>query len=111
MDYVPCDFVDHCFSNLKDQMFNLFKRATNVVTRPPIIGFITHGCQATIKEFVFAGKIVGSENTDRTQYYSHEFYHLVKIIVSNSNLYKEGEITKIPAWYCHEKDGILVYED
>ena len=92
-------------------MFNLFKRATRVITIPAIIGFTTHGCQAQIKEFVFAGKIIGSRNTDRTQYYSHEFYHLVLICVSGSKRYEEGSIVEIPAWYCHKKDGLLVYED
>lgn len=90
-------------------MFNLFKRATHVVTRPAIIGFTTHGCQAQIWEFDFAGKIVGSRNTDRTQHYSHEFYHLVHVCVSNSDRYKEGSIVEIPAWYCHKKEGMIVY--
>ena len=92
-------------------MWNLFKRATKVVTRPTIIGFITHGCQAQIKEFVFAGKIVGSEDSESTKYYSHVYFHLVEIIVSNSDHYKEGTVVKIPAWYGLNKNGIIVYED
>jgi len=92
-------------------MFTLFKRAANVVTKPAIICFSTHGCQAQIKEFLFAGKIVGSEDTDSTKYHAHEFYHLVHVSVSLSDRYKERTIVKIPAWYCFEKDGVLVYEE
>lgn len=81
------------------------------IWKTSIIGFRTSGCQGTIKEFDFFGVIIDTEDCARTKWYAHEFYYLVKVVVSHTDRYKEGPTVKIPSWYCLKKDGVIIFED
>lgn len=76
-----------------------------------LISFRSHGCQGTIEEYIFTGKIIGSSETERTKYYPHEYEYIVKILHTTDSRYEIDEITSVPAWYCTERDNIVIHID
>jgi hypothetical protein len=90
---------------------NKLKRLFLLFTNRPLISFTSHGCQGQILEYQFSGVIIGTKDTDRTRYYSHEFMYIVKVTHSLSERVKENSLVDIPAWYCIDKKHIIIHID
>lgn len=79
-----------------------------------LISFDTTSDQGLIRDFQYAGVIVGrcvDEDNWRSKYYSHEFFYKVKIIISHCDRVKVGEIKEVPAWYCDKSKEIIIHTD
>ncbi len=101
-----------------NKLRTIFKRKKVPSVIDPLMGktvihFTTHGCQATINNFDYIGKIVGTVYPEHCQ--GHKFYK-VEILKSQYGEKRDGNLTElyaqVPSQYLQDLGGdfLIAYD-